>query len=258
MKILKAILILAVLAAIAFAVWKYMPGVRTKVESTVDRYGGWTEEARREDPVGFLEHAEGKMSADLDAFKQAKRDLADARSRAQEELEKTEGLRDAAASHSLDFRGAYRAAASGDAFPVQVAGASYSRDDLVSQVRLLLLQQGNYAEVANSYHAVLDTVDERENDLEKRILGTKAALTNLAAQKELVRIQKLTEETDELMRQVQELLGQNSEVLEELDSPVRTVEELLRSGGGRATPVADSAATDDDVMAFPRPRRTPT
>ncbi len=252
MKLVKLILILLVVVGVGYAVWRFLPGVRTKVESTVEEYGGWTDDARREDPVGFLEYAQEKMSADLQAFQKAKQDLAAARVKAEEEMQKTEDLRAAAERHSLEFRGAFQAAEASAAFPVAVSGAQYERDDMIEQVRLLLLQRDNYAGVAASYRKVLDTVDARQNDLDRRILDTKAQLTNLGAQKELVRIQKLTEETDELMAQVAELLGENSEVLQDLDSPVRTVEELMRSGGGGAagTPVANTGGGDSDVMAF--------
>ena len=243
------LIVLLLLAAGGFVVWKFLPGVRTKLASTVDEYGGWTDDARREDPVGFLEFAEEKMTADLASFQKAKQDLASALQRAQEELDKTEGLRSSAERHSLEFRGAFQSAEASAAFPVSVAGAQYDRDEMISQVRLLLVQRDNYADVAASYRKVLASGDERQGDLDKRILDTKAALTKLGAQKELVRIQKLTQETDELMAQVSELLGENTDALEGLDTPVRTVEELLNTDA-KGTPVSSSSDADDEVMAF--------
>ncbi len=245
----KLLLILAVLGVAGFLAWKYLPGLRTKVGSTVEEYGGWTDDARREDPVGFLEYAQEKMGQDLAAFQQAKKDLATASQRAQEELAKTEELLASAERHSYEFRGAFQSAESSAAFPVAIAGAQYERDEMISQVRVLLLQRDNYTDVAANYRKVIGSVEERQNDLDKRILDTKTQLTNLEMQKELVRIQKLTEETDDLMAKVQALLGENSEVLQELDSPVRTVEELLNTKG-KGTPVANSGDGDADVMAF--------
>ena len=44
------VLVAIVLVLVGWFAWRNLPGVRTRVENTVEEYGGWTQEARESDP----------------------------------------------------------------------------------------------------------------------------------------------------------------------------------------------------------------
>ena len=124
------------------------------------------------------------------------------------------------------------------------------KGNIVEQVRLILLQRDNYRAVLGDLGRVLDAAAEKEAELVTRISSTKTALSTLGTQKEIARIQELTAKSDDLLAKVNELLGENREAIQELTTPVRTVEELLGSAA-EAAPAKDGEV---DALSFLKAR----
>jgi len=245
MKGLRWIVGLVVVVAIGVAAWRLLPGLRTKARDVYGKHGGWTEEARRDDPVGFLEYAERKLTRDLAALNTSRGDLAQATQRIAAEQAKTEGLVASATTLGESFRAAYKAAEAAKAWPVEVSGASYSREQLVQQVRLILMQKGNYEQIIGEFKKAADAAKKKAEQLVGQVNRTKATLAILPAKKEIARVNKLTEGIDDVLAKVNDLLGENEDVLSA--SPIRTVEELAAAKPTTATP---AAKLDADVKAF--------
>jgi hypothetical protein len=235
--VIVAVLVLALLA------WKFMPGVREKGRSAYRKYGGWTEEARRDDPIGFIEYADKKLNADLSAMRQTRRDLSMARENIKAELRKTEELLAAATELAESFRAAYTAASGGGGFPVKVSGREYTRDQLIEQVRLILMQRENYASLLVDLKKAEAGASAKQEELVPQIARTEALLATLPAKKEVARANKLTGRTEELLAKVDDVLVRNEEMVSA--SPVRTVEELA---GARE--IAGEGADEAEVMKF--------
>jgi phage shock protein A len=239
-RFLIGIVILIVLGVLA---WRYLPGCRQQAKDVYREYGGWTDAARREDPVGFLEYAEKKLNENLAAFRATQTSLVESKQTVEEGRAHAEEMAAKAGELAGKFREAYRTAEGGGGYPVTVAGAEYMRDELLEQVRLTLSEGRNYREIVADYEEAGAAVDAKEKELVTQIADTKAALAQLPARKDIARVNELTANTAELLGQVKELLDENEEVLS--GSPVRTVEELVASAGGEA-----EDAGDVDVQAF--------
>lgn len=244
MKLIHVLLLLALVVGGFFA-WKKLPGFRTKVEDTVEEYGGWTEEARKSDPVGFLTYAEEKLERDIEAFQESRTKLSEAQKRGEEESERHAGLVAAASELAAAFRERFRDAEASNAWPIQFNGASYTREQFVEQVDSILAEKASSERVIEIYDEVAETALERDKELRARIQSTKATLQQLAAQKELVRVEKLTAEADELMVKVNELIGGNDTTLTE-GEPVRSLEDLLSAAKNEPVETGSS----DDVLDF--------
>ena len=236
--LLRGVMIVAAIA-VAFWAWKRLPGVRTKVETAVEEYGGWTPEAREADPVGFIEYAQERLASDLENFEDGIESLEEVRAKSEERLRENRELAAAAESLAGSFREAYRWAET-DGYPVQVSGQEYDREQLLDQVRLLLAQLESYQSIVVDYEGVLVAVKERHADLSVRVPNTRAMLETLEAKKELALLREQTAATDKLLVELDEVLGRNRETLEALDTPVRTVEELIDDStqGGIVTTTA--------------------
>lgn len=234
---MKYVLIALAVVVVGWFAWTKLPGLRTKVSGKVDEYGGWTEEARRDDPVGFLTFAEEKLTSDIEAFRRSRETLAATRAGAEAEKAKNERLLAAADELSETFRAAFRAAETAGDWPAEVQGASYTREQLVEQVESILGERATYARVVDIYADVIVSADEQRKELRDRIQSSEATLIELRAQKELVRVDKLTAESDELLAQVEALISGNQKTLVALDEP-RSVAELLAASedAGERTP----------------------
>lgn len=240
---MKYVLIAIAAVVVGWLAWTQLPGLRTKVSGKVDEYGGWTEEARRDDPVGFLTYAEEKLGKDIESFRESRGTLAEAKANAEAERARNTGLLEAADELAGGFREAYRAADAAGSWPVEVQGASYSREALIEQVESILGERASYAKVIGIYANVIVSADEQRKELRDRIQSSEATLVELRAQKELVRVNKLTAEADELLAQVNALIDGNRETLVALDEP-RSVEALLAASREEGEPASSAGALE--------------
>jgi chromosome segregation ATPase len=240
MKVFWSVLAVLVLAAVGLLIWR-APGCRQRAAQVYEEYGGWTQEARQADPVGFIEYAEQQLNEHLDRLSETRRRLAEAESSLADSLEHNAQLREKAAELADAFRAAYREAEAGGGYPVEVRGAEYTREELLEQVRLILLQRRNYEDVIEDLRETRTLAQARREQLAAQVSSTRAALSTLPSKKEIARVNQLTNRTEELLGQVNELIGENEEVLQE--SPVRTVEQLAET-----EPAGEPE--DVDVQAF--------
>ncbi|MFO8008692.1 MAG: hypothetical protein R6V05_13255 [Candidatus Brocadiia bacterium] len=245
MKVGKLIIVVVVLVVLAFLVWRFMPGIRQRAVSVYREHGGWTEAARQSDPVGFIEYAEEELGDDLAVLEETRVRMAEAEQDLSSELDRYRSLLESADELAAQFREAYRRAEAGDEYPVGVSGADYTEEELVEQVRLILLQRNGYEEIIADMQRAAEKLVEKRQELLTQTSATKAALSSLPAKKEIARVNELTGRTRELFQQVDDLIGQNEEML--AASPVRTVEELLAQEPEAA---AETAGADVDARAF--------
>ena len=239
---LKWIVGIIVAVIIVVVAWRTMPGLRTRAQDTYSKVGGWTEQARQKDPVGFMDYAAGRLQKHLAALKGGRVNIKDGLKRIETETARNRDLLARSGELAATFRAAFKAAETAAAFPATVAGSSYSRNELIEQVRLVLLQRGNYGKAIEDLAAAVRLAQEADLKLLRQVTDTQAALAALPAKKEIVRVNKVAGEVQELLSQIDALIDRNETVLE--GAPVRTVEELL------ATAAPAAAAPDVDVMAF--------
>lgn len=241
MKLLRLLVALAVVGAV---LWFAFPALRAKARQAFEEHGGWTEDARREDPVGFLEYAEERLRDDLDAFRRSRADMAAAAETSRVRAEESAQRVAAADAFAGRFRVAYAAAEPSGAWPVTVEGASYGRDELIAQVEQILGEREMYAELATGFEEVVRRAAAQDVELAARITRTEAALENLDVQIELVRVRELSTGVDELLGNIDALLGENDAARDGGGGPIRTVDKLLARG---AEP---DESTGVDALAF--------
>jgi phage shock protein A len=218
-----------------------MPGLRAKASGAVGGVAGWSEEARKADPLGFMDYAEKQLNKHMSQLKDARRNMQEAMQRISDETERNGVLLESATKLAHDFRGAYRKAMV-DGYPIEVAGGTYSRESLIEQVRLVMMQSANYTKAIEDLERAARAAGGTGQSILKQITDTQAALASLPAKKEIARVNKLTGRTQELLEQIDALIDRNETVLK--DSPVRTVEELVQ------TDLVPAEGLEVDVMAF--------
>ncbi|MDP6631133.1 MAG: hypothetical protein QGH42_11565 [Kiritimatiellia bacterium] len=237
----KWLIIGVVIVVVAVVAWRKLPGLRTRATNAVGQVGGWTEEARQTDPLGFMDYAEKELNQHMSQLKEARRNMQEALQRIADETKRNGDLLESAATLAHKFRGAYRKAMVGG-YPVEVAGGTYSRESLIEQVRLVMMQSANYTKAIDDLGRATKAAGATGQSILTQITDTQAALASLPAKKEIARVNKLTGRTQELLAQIDALIDRNETVLKE--SPVRTVEELVH------TDLAPAEGIDVDVMAF--------
>ena len=243
MKLQRGLVVVILVVVCGALLWQFAPGCRQRAVDVYEKYGGWTEEARRADPVGFIEYAERKLQGDLADMQQTTRDLAAARERLGQAAEQTRASLEAASGLAEAFRNAYRQAEADSAYPVRMEGRQYEREQLVEQVRLILQQRSGNQQAIGQLEETATAAGEKEAALLAQITRIKAALQMLPAQREIARARELTGETEKTWSEVNDLIGRNETLL--TGSPVRTVDELLQDRAAES-----GAAGEVDVLGF--------
>ncbi|MEM9802125.1 MAG: hypothetical protein AAGA20_17505 [Planctomycetota bacterium] len=236
---MKYLIVIALIAAGGYLAWQNLPGLRNTVTQAANQYGGWTEEARRNDPVGFMQHAQDELRSDIKGFEEARDELATNKTNAEANLERFRNEETAASEAANALRELYKSANESNSWPIEWMGQSYSREKLVEQVDQLLADKSNATERQADYQKVLDKVEATRTELRARINDSETALDRLAAQEAMIKVDKLTAEADELLAQVNELVEENAKVAAD---PVRTVDELVAEAAKQAEAKAASEA----------------
>ncbi|NQT94502.1 MAG: hypothetical protein HQ559_17230 [Lentisphaerae bacterium] len=243
MKSARILIVIVLVVFVGLLAWRFLPRFRKEAEDAYQKYGGWTEEARQHDPVRFIDHAEQELTAHLGSLKQARQNMAGALEKIATEIDKTRSLLSSSETLAGEFRSAYRGSEQDGSYPVEVSGSTYGKEQLVEQVRLILMQRKNYKLVITELESAAETAKTRAQDLLTHITNTEASLASLPAKREIARLNELTGDMSELLEQVNELIGSNKQLLDE--SPIRTVEQLVAAGE-----TAAPERVDTDVMAF--------
>lgn len=221
---MKNIIILAVVVLGGFLAWQYLPGLRTAVEGKITEYGGWTEEAREKDPVGFVEHAQKKLRENIETFEEVQDDLAENKKKAEDKLEEFSNKESAATEIANQMKELYTSAEATDAWPVTYNGNEYDRTELVDQVKEVLAEKKNAVARQTEYADALEKIDQRRSEIRDRISASNAKIDQLESQKLTLKTEKLTASSEEMLAQVNELVEGTTKIAED---PVRSLDELM-------------------------------
>jgi hypothetical protein len=221
--LISAVAVLALMAGgVMYAVG---PGFRTSVNQQVQHWVGWTEAARQADPVGFTSYVEARLRKDLRSLQTAERDLSREVDTLARETRKQRALAEHAQRLCEEFRQAYQHAQINGGFPLTVRNAGYTREQVESQVSLLLAEAAGYRAALEQLAKIQQQAEERLETLVVRINNTETQLAMLPMQRNLLRAQVLSDAGQHLVAQVEQLLEGNRQIIQ--GNPVRSVADLI-------------------------------
>ena len=233
-KVFGIVVVVAILGVIAYFAF---PGVRAAIDQQIDRSTGWNDEARRNDPVGFIDYSIAKLDENVVRFEEARRGMAVSRAQLEEKRKENQG-RVAFADRQLDaFKAAFQAAEGGKGWPQPIAGKSYGEDELKRQVAQLLSERETFQSLVGQVEKSLAQIDQRQIELVNRITKSKAARDQLTAQREIIKVNKLTSDTEQMLDQAHDVLVANEALAEK--PAVRTLDEMMKDEAREAPPASD-------------------
>lgn len=238
---MKNIIIFVVVVAGAYFAWNNLPGLRDQVTKAANKYGGWTEEARKSDPVGFIEHATEQLEKDIKQFEAAKTALVSNKKSSEAKLEEYRNEQASAKELAASIKELYKTAEETGAWPITISGKPYERAQAIALVNDILMTQKNAGARMADYAQVLASIEAKSAELTTRISESKFNVEKLAAQRELVKVDSLSAEADQLLAKVNDLVEGNSKLA---DEPALTYEELVKDLAKQAK-VDEKAAADD-------------
>ena len=243
-------LIFVVILAGAIA-WTQFPNFRAKAKGLANQYGGWTEQAIKDDPAGYIEYAQKQLEANIKTFEASRTALSESRTTAETKLNDFKKALDGADALAATLKSQFQAAKASGSFPIEVAGRKLSEADTVRQVEQLLAEKSNAQKRIEDYTKILAAVETKRSQLTDRISQSRAKVDELIAQAAMVKLDKLTGEADKLLAQVNEVVIDNGKLAagETSGDPVRSLAEMMQDIEKLAAE-APKAAAESDAMAF--------
>ena len=219
----------------------FSPAFRAIVKTAGQEYGGWTIDAQKADPAGYIEYVRGQLRTDLASMRDSHAQL-----RAeQEQLTELTATKQRQLTDSSRMLESFRTAWQSGTFPVTVLGQTYSAEQLQAQVALLLEEQAGYESgmqrVGEAEQAALGRIRELTVQMDR----TTTSLSLLDTQKELLVSRSLQTNGNVLTANVETLLNDNQQVLS--SGPVRPLDDLVAA---EKTPVAATSTSMARVMEY--------
>lgn len=237
-------------AVLAGAVYFFAPGLWMKFAKAYDEQVGWgNEERRMQDPVGYLEFAQGKLQENLDRIERIIRDLHSHRG----ELEglNTELSRNSEAYAALldQARETFSQAEAGEkAWPVEFRRANYSRDEFVTQIEIIFNQRQLTTRRLEQVQNGLTEIHRYVSSLHAERAQGQGALEDIRTAIVIARAQMATSEVRQIMDTVQDTvlaLDKTVSSYERDGIPIRSAEALLDPAPDRA-----AEASRQEVLKF--------
>jgi phage shock protein A len=224
---MKNIIIFVVVVAGAYFAWNNLPGLRDQVTKAANKYGGWTEEARKSDPVGYIDYAIKQLDGSVAEFNESKDGLMAAKKTSEAKLEEARDTQAKATEFAGAVREQYKIAEETDGWPISVNGATYKKSEAVALVNNLLREKTEKGALMVQYQGILTQIEASSADLSARIADSKFSKEKLIAQKEFVKVGNLSAEADELLAKVNDLVEGNEKLSQE--GPPTTYEDFAKN-----------------------------
>jgi 16S rRNA G966 N2-methylase RsmD len=241
--ILGLVIVVAVLGAIA---WFYSPALRSKASEMYVERVGWTDEARRSDPVGYFDYAIERLKEDAKKLEDVRGKLNEAQARLEQvRLENREKIQQVGLQ-AEGLKAKYLEAKEKSAFPIVYVDRPYYEQDVMDQIKIWLGQRKAYETIVAQAEKALEAQKNKRQEMVMRITDTNAKIPMLQSQKTIVQMDKLTAETEAMMANVNDVLVMNEAQLQK--NPVRTIEEIMadsaKGAGDGKTVIADQEVAE--------------
>ncbi len=249
---MKNLIIFVVVVAGAYFAWNNIPGLRTQVTQAANKYGGWSEEDRKNDPEGYIKHAITQLEGDITDFEGAKKGLLETKKSSEAMVEKHRDDLAKAKMVADTIKEQYKSAEETDGWPITFAGDSYDKSQAITTVNNLLREQKESGSLLSKYEIVVADIDKKLGEVSERIADSKFNVESLTAQLELVKVDKLTSDADALLAKVNDLVEGNSRLAEE-SGPAQTFDEIaknLEKQAKAAKAEAEEAAANSAALDF--------
>ena len=218
------------LIVLGVAIYVFAPGIWTKIETTGAEKLGWTEDAKRRDPVRYLEHIitktrneYGKIDSYIAEYRTAIRRLEKERAKASKKSEAAERLLD-------ELKSEYKKVESGEAsWPITFRGGNYNQQQFKTQVGTLLTEKNAQSGVVDKLTRRIDALTKKLDKIRSARVEYASKVSVLEADLAVAKANVGSAELDDLIGKADEILAYVDETATDLETPLRTTDELLES-----------------------------
>ena len=202
--------------------------------------GQWTQEAIARDPDGYSAFIEKQCKSKIEQLEAESQQIADESARVQQNLES----RRADLAKSEPIMDAFLAALDADAFPAKVLGRQYDKDQLRSQINVIVNEQKAARKAIAEFENVRKQCLKAKEANIAMLTANRDELAMIDAKREIFKAGKMTEELSALIADMNSAFKANK-TYDDSD-PVGSLKTLIERAEQNAA--LDDAQTESDAL----------
>ena len=240
---MKRLIPLIAVAVVIWIIYQKSPGLQSQANELKNKWTEWTEEAIKDNPVGFLEAREKNLNAVLEELKTNKGKI-------DEEVAKLQGAHDehknkveTAERLANEFKVAYKAAKDGGTWPITLAGKEYTEAQVVEQVQRLMVDKGTHSTIVEDRAKQIERIAESQTKIEEQITKVTGSLEGIKANREKIKADQAIAKSEQWLKEIEDQINANdATIATQAEDSVRTLEEITAYEAAEKEKEAKAAA----------------
>ncbi len=241
---MKPIVIVALLAVGGILAWNNIPALRTAFSKAKDSATSWSVEDRKEDPIGYVKYARGKLESNIAKYEAVLGEVNGMKKANADKAAEFANKEKAATDFTNDAKERFATANANNEWPITWMENTYTKDQFITQVNTWLAEKSNASKQIASYQANVDSITAKSTEIRNTIQDLKGKVDDLNAKEANLKVASLTEADTQLLADVDALLNNTTEKL--AGDPIRGLDEAMAM---KAKSDADAAAKADKDAA---------
>ncbi|MEO1699859.1 MAG: hypothetical protein AAFU73_21425 [Planctomycetota bacterium] len=206
---MKQLVILALVAVGGYLAYQNFPGLRTAAQNKLDEFQSWSEEDRKNDPVGFIEYAKGQLEKNIAKFQSAVGQVDENKTKNEATLADFLAKQQRGQEWIEEAKTVFRAMneEGGGTWPIEFRGREYADETaFLNQVGVIRHETTAAGERAAEYERLVDAANQQRTTIQMRVADMRTAMDKLDAQKATIQQASLTDAADAVLADVGELV----------------------------------------------------
>ncbi len=239
---MKRLIPLIAVAVVIWIIYQKSPGLQSKANEIKTNWTKWSQEDIQKNPVKFLEAREENLRAVLKELNDNKGKIDKEVAKLQLAHDEHQAKVDTANRLAEEFKVAYKAAQENDSWPVSLAGAEYTRDQLITQVETLMVDKGTHETIVSDRAEQIKRISGSEEKIKAQIAKVESSLQGIVANREKVKADLAIAKSEQWLKEMEEQINANDVTVVEGTDPVRDLEDIAAYEEAKAQEEAEKAA----------------
>lgn len=186
--------IIALVVVIGLGAYLASDVFKTKVDSNLEQLTKWTPENIAKDPVNYLNFCEKQAKDAIQQLKADRISIAQSKGKLDGMKNKAQDRVDAGEKYLTNAKAAYKAADAASAWPIDFDGAKRDKEYMKSAIVKINKETETQKMVLGKANEGLKKLEAQAAKIEKAQSDSETQLTDIAANRELLKVNKLTDD----------------------------------------------------------------
>jgi chromosome segregation ATPase len=221
---------------VAAGVYFFAPGLWTEAEKKYRETAGWTEEAKRSQPIRYLTHTLDQTKTEFNKIDGYIGEHQVNIRKLSKDRDQSQTKADAATGLLAEMKEIYKAAKIGEkSWPVDFRGAAYNEQQFNTQLETLWNEKKTYSNVASKLTGQVDKLSKKLGDIRKAKAEYNAKISSMEADLAIARANVGSSDIDDIISKADDVMAFVDATSADFGTPMRTIDELMKENDSSGT-----------------------